>query len=181
LRDISKLNLPKADGIWASFTAAYFTDFGNVLKEWASLIKKDGWIAIVEADNLFGHSPLADDSRSLIESFYNDAFTNGRHDFRIGSRLHNNIKQAGLLIEKESIIADAELSAKGQVQPEVLEAWKNRLSRMKGLQRFAGEKFTAFQSDFLSALDNPNHESQCRVIYVLVRNALTNIANSIPL
>ena len=47
-----------ADGLWCSFTAAYFTDLPTALLAWARNLKSGGWIALTEIDDLFGHEPL---------------------------------------------------------------------------------------------------------------------------
>ena len=49
--DVSGLGLDPVDGIWSSFTAAYFPDFGPVLASWLQLLRPGGWIALVEMDD----------------------------------------------------------------------------------------------------------------------------------
>lgn len=46
------------DGIWASFVAAYFPDFGPVLARWSELLRPGGWIALTEVSGLFEHDPM---------------------------------------------------------------------------------------------------------------------------
>jgi len=58
LRSASALDIV-ADGIWCSFTAAYFPDLAPALHLWAQNLKSGGWIAVTEIDDLFGHEPLS--------------------------------------------------------------------------------------------------------------------------
>jgi trans-aconitate methyltransferase len=72
--DVSGLGLDPVDGIWSSFTAAYFPDFGPVLASWLQLLRPGGWIALVEMDDLLGHEPLTQTSRLMVDAFYEDAW-----------------------------------------------------------------------------------------------------------
>src|SRR5262245_24874429 len=45
LRAVPKLEVA-ADGLWCSFTAAYFPDLPKVLTAWSANLKADGWIAL---------------------------------------------------------------------------------------------------------------------------------------
>jgi SAM-dependent methyltransferase len=169
LRSLTHLGLPRVDGIWTSFTAAYFPNLTPILREWSSLLKPKGWLAAVEMDDLFGHTPLKPQTVKLIEDFYTDSTSQGRYDFRMGSTLRSNLEGIGFTVDRDTIINDAEFSFQGAAQVEVLEAWRNRLARMKGLQRFAGDRFETFQSEFLAALSDPSHTSRCKVNFVLGR------------
>ena len=66
--DVSGLGLDPVDGIWSSFTAAYFPDFGPVLASWLQLLRPGGWIALVEMDDLLGHEPLTQTSRLMVDA-----------------------------------------------------------------------------------------------------------------
>jgi len=66
VRDITD-SKEKYDGVWTSFTAAYFPRFEVLIRTIDSLLKSGGWIAITEADDLFGHDPLHSRWAALIE------------------------------------------------------------------------------------------------------------------
>src|SRR5512146_432443 len=83
LRNTPNLSI-RVDGIWCSFVAAYITNLAQFLRGWAQLLLPGGWIAITEIDDLFGHEPLGLRTRSLLESFADDALKAGRYDFRMG-------------------------------------------------------------------------------------------------
>jgi trans-aconitate methyltransferase len=52
LNKVNEINLPLVDGIWSSFAAAYFPDFKSCLTNWINLLKPNGWIALVEVNDL---------------------------------------------------------------------------------------------------------------------------------
>jgi hypothetical protein len=59
---------------------------------------------------------------------------------------------------------DQELAFTGPGSPEVLAAWRRRLPRMPGLNRFLGVDFAQFQEDLLGCLASRDHRSRCRVL-----------------
>jgi trans-aconitate methyltransferase len=77
----------EADGIWSSFSAAYFSDLANALKSWRRHLKAGGWIAVTEIDDLFGHEPLGARPKSLLAAYAAEAFRLGRYDFYAGRKL----------------------------------------------------------------------------------------------
>lgn len=56
-QDLNSLELPlnSFDGLWCSFTAAYFVDFKRTLQGWMPSLKEGAWICITEVDDLLGH------------------------------------------------------------------------------------------------------------------------------
>ena len=75
-----------ADGLWCSFTAAYFTDLPTAVSAWARNLKAGGWIALTEIDDLFGHEPLSEQTKSLLSAYAEQAFAAGRYDFHMGRK-----------------------------------------------------------------------------------------------
>jgi trans-aconitate methyltransferase len=57
------------DGIWSSFVVAYFPELHPVLERWIKALKPGGWIALVEIDNLLGHTPLSANSTEILKDF----------------------------------------------------------------------------------------------------------------
>lgn len=163
--DLSKL--PKFaygfDGLWCSFTAAYFVDLPAALFSWARNLRPGGWIAITEIDNLFRHEPLGARTKALFEAYARDALIAGRYDFHMGRKLETYLKQTGFAISQVMIVGDLELSFTGAANPQVLEAWRNRLDRMKLLRDFCGMEFGSLREDFLSCLTRPDHYSLAKV------------------
>lgn len=159
-----------ADGIWSSFAAAFFIDLPTVLAGWRRHLGPGGWIALTEIDDLFGHEPLDDESRALLEAYADDAFTAGRYDFRMGRKLRGHLEAAGFTVERELILEDRELAFDGPASPDVLEAWRNRLDRMTLLHTFCGPRFAAVRDEFLGCLADPAHRARARVHACIARS-----------
>ena len=153
-----------ADGIWCSFTAAYMIDLVRFLKTWAQFLRVGGWIAITEVDDLFGHEPLSERTRSLLQGFADDARGSGRYDFHMGGKLEDCLVEAGFTVTRVLTLPDQELSFPGAAPAEVVEAWRRRLQRMPGLRRFCPSEFAQVEEEFLSCLSRPDHVSRAKVI-----------------
>lgn len=151
------------DGIWASFSAAYFVDFPQVLSTWLQVLKPGGWIAITEIDDLFNHEPLAEPVKTLLKAYADDALAQGRYDFRMGHKVPGYLASAGLRVASPFTLPDAELSFAGAAAAGVLEAWELRLARMKLLQMFCGPSFELVRSAFLACLASTRHASHAKV------------------
>ena len=89
-----------------------------------------GWLALIEVDDLFGHNPVTDRTRQLLNHYVENALEHSWYDFRMGHKLAAELGRAGLEILDEFSVPDAELSFSGPALPEVVEAWRNRLQRM---------------------------------------------------
>jgi ubiquinone/menaquinone biosynthesis C-methylase UbiE len=162
--DLSKLVLPASfDGIWCSFTAAYFVPFTTTFARWCTFLKPSAWICLIDIDDLLGHEPRSDATRDTIERFYGEAFEKSRYDFRVGRRLASALESQGFQVSSTEL-TDRELSFDGPASPEVLEAWQARLARMGGLKAFLGDGFADFTGDFVRALQSPRHRASCRVV-----------------
>jgi len=177
IRELAAETLGMADGIWASFVAAYFPDLTLTLARWSGCLRPGGWMALVEMDDLFGHEPFPNEFRDDIARFYEEAKRAGRYDFEAGRSLAGAARAAGLELLHESVLADDELSFAGAAKPDVLEAWRNRLDRMGGLKAFLGERFTNFAEAFAATLRSEHHSSRTRVIYVVAQRRNANATN----
>lgn len=109
------------DGMWAGFVAAYFPRLEATLERWRKGLAPNGWIALVEMDDLFGHSPCPTRWSRELERFYEEARTAGRHDFQSGRRLAPALRAAGFDVVHESTLEDDELSFQGPATSDVLE------------------------------------------------------------
>jgi SAM-dependent methyltransferase len=152
-----------ADGVWCSFVAAYFPALPAALASWAQHLRAGGWIALTEMDDLFGHEPLNAEARSIFDAFARDALTAKRYDFHMGRKLRPYLEQCGFVVSNELTLDDQELAFAGPARPDVLEAWRARLERMKVLQKFAGADFPRLRDEFLGCLTRPDHRSTTKV------------------
>lgn len=161
--------LPTADGVWASFVAAYFPDLPAALAGWTRTLKPGGWIALTEIDDLFGHEPLAPRTRELLEGFERAALAAGWYDFHMGGKLRAHLLRAGFTITRELELPDLEFATDGALRADVLEGWSARLERMRGLQRHCGAEFPAVRADLLACLARAEHRATSRVRCCLAR------------
>lgn len=162
LPDADSLGAP-FDGLWSSFTAAYFVDLSPVLKSWASYVRPGGWIALTEIDDFFGHEPLAPRTCELLTSYASESRAASRYDFHMGRKLNKMMGDCGIQVVSEFDLTDAELAFDGRALPEVQEAWKMRLEWMTMLKAHCGPEFDAVRDDLLACLERSDHRSICRV------------------
>lgn len=154
------------DGIWCSFTAAYFTNFQRVFQSWIPSLKRNSWVCVIEMDDLFGHEPLPERFHKKIDEFYKDAFALERYDFLAGHKVSALLKNEGFNVQ-EQVLSDQELAFDGAADAAVIKAWSNRFDRMGKLKNFFGAEFEEFKTDFLTTIGNRSHRSKCRVFCVV--------------
>ena len=154
------------DGLWCSFTSAYFTNFEKILSGWIQFLKKDSWICIVDINNLLGHEPLSPKIKEQIHQFYEYSLLTQKYDFKVGSKLQFILENAGFST-KSIKLYDQELSFTGPASEEIFQAWSSRLDRMNNLKEFLKTDFISFRNEFLECLSHRNHRSHCEVIYCI--------------
>lgn len=171
LTNLDASNYSHMNGLWSSFTAAYFPTFKPVLERWASCIKHDGWLAIIEIDDLFtGHHPLPDETKNAFREFMSYAQLNNHYDFCMGRRLKETCHAAGLTIVSECSFKDLELAFDGAASPEILTAWRQRFMRMRGMKKFLGiKRFNHITDSFLEAISSEDHCSSAKIVMVIAR------------
>ena len=151
------------DGIWCSFVAAFFPQLQTVLNSWAESLSPGGWIALTEVDDLMGHEPVSARTRKLLDDFAEEALIEGRYDFHMGHKLKGHLTNAGFTVSQEFAVVDRELSFQGPAGPDVIQAWRARLKRMRLLQAFCGKEFPRVQSELLQCLVSEDHVSSATV------------------
>jgi SAM-dependent methyltransferase len=166
LREDLPLSEP-IDGVWCSFTAAYFPGLADRLTAWTQHLSAGGWIALTEVHDLFGHEPLSPEARSALEAYADESFRAGRYDFRMGSKLTAHLHQAGFNVTRQLVVPDAEISPAGPASAEVIQAWRDRFDRMKLLRKFCGPSFDTVREELLACLAHPDHRSRAQVYCVL--------------
>jgi SAM-dependent methyltransferase len=151
------------DGLWCSFTAAFFPDLQAALARWTTHLRPGGWIALTEIDDLFGHVPVQPRTKALFDAYAHEARAAGRYDFHMGRRLREHMERCGFAVSTVLTLADRELSFDGPAEAEVLNAWRNRLDRMKLLHEFCSVEFERVRDDFLCCLSRTDHRSSATV------------------
>jgi SAM-dependent methyltransferase len=158
----------KADGVWTSFTAAYFTRFEVLVRAAENVTEPGGWLAITEIDDLFGHGPLDSRWREVFEDYYGQSLDEGRHRFRSHAHVREVLARRGWRIAARRDLEDDEFCFEGPAPPEVLDGWRNRLERMmpRFLERF-GDRAKGLDTAFLRCLASREHVSSSRVWFLL--------------
>jgi len=166
LRTLPDLGIA-TDGLWSSFTAAYFLDLRTALAAWTRNVKPGGWVALTEIDDLFGHEPLSMPTKALFTAYAEKALAAGWYDFHMGHKLRAHLERSGLAVSKALTLEDQELSFSGPARPEVVDAWPNRFNRMKPLRDFCGQEFERVQNEFLDCLVREDHRSVAKVCFCI--------------
>lgn len=175
LEDILNINpdkLEKCDGIWMSFVLAYVENPSLFVSNWSKCLNDNGWIAIVDIDNLFsGH--LSGDNKYLneIRAFEEESYKSKIYDFKIGSKIKELMVQNQLeIVVEEEDWYDDELNFKGSANEIILNNWKARLDRMVNLKSVLGARYNEFCENFLSEISKTNHVSSgCVKFYVGIK------------
>jgi SAM-dependent methyltransferase len=145
------------DGIWSSFTAAYFPNFQPVLGLWAKHLRQAGWIALTEMDGLLDHAPISEQTSEWLNRYAEDAFANSRYDFHMGRRLASELRAGGFTVTKEFTVPDQELCFAGPASESVLASWRTRWEQMALLRDFCGGEFDRIRDEFLTCLSSTEH------------------------
>lgn len=170
LRNIKELELPLVDGIWTSFTAAYFPDFELILKSWLNRLKPNGWIAIIEMSDLFAHSPLSLETQDTFKKYYELQRRRNIYDFEMGIKLQDHLISCGLSIVLDENRFDRELTFDGSAEPQILKAWANRFDRMLLFKEYLVKiQFSKIKKEFLDCLSNEKHTSKTIVKLIVAK------------
>ena len=158
------------DGIWASFTVAYFPQFDEFVGCIDKVLKPGGWLAITELDDLFGHEPLPSRWGALVERYYGKSLEEGVYRFRSHDHVHDVLSRRGWRVEVDRKLEDDEFCFTGAADSDIVDAWKTRLRFMmpRFLERF-GTEATGFDSAFLQCLASEEHRSRSSVWFILAR------------
>ncbi len=160
----------KFDGVWASFTAAYFVEFSQFLSAIESSLTPGGWLALTEVDDLFGHAPMEERWRDLVERYYAVSLDQGVYRFQSLNHVRGVLQQRGWSCSVEKDLDDDEFCFEGAAKPKVWDAWKTRLGlMMPRFQERFGADATGFDTAFLECLTSAQHRSRARVWFLLAR------------
>lgn len=169
------------DGIWCSFTAAYFPNLSQALVAWSGYLRPGGFIALTEVDDMFGHEPVQDLTKWSLDRYVEDSFHAGRYDFRMGRKLRAHLEETGFTVQCEFAVPDRELAFDGAASEDVLVSWRNRFDRMKLLQLHCGADFVSVRDDFLACLSSTDHRALAQVrCAIAVKNGDWHSNNDIP-
>jgi len=166
LREFSDSTL-QVDGIWSSFTVAYFPMVRDTLETWLDHLRTGGWMALTEVNDLFEHKPLSARTRELLNGYVADSLALSRYDFRMGDKIPDILEQLGMEVLRDFTVLDKELSFTGRASPDVVEAWRTRFDRMYLLRDYCGPEFENVRDEFLNCLSLDDHECGATVRCVI--------------
>lgn len=171
VRKLDQLTPPKVNGIWSSFTAAYFVNFAPILDLWVSRLADDGWIALVEVADMFtGHHPLPQDTADALSRFSHHLCQSGMYDATMGDRLEGLLQSSGMHHVVRTEWEDSELVFQGPASLDVIAAWKRRFDRLSAFKIFLGEqKSRKVVNDFIRCISSNNHTCTAKVVMVVAR------------
>ncbi|MGL5175681.1 MAG: methyltransferase domain-containing protein [Cetobacterium sp.] len=164
------------DGIFSSFTIAYFPNKMEVtLSNWVNKLKFNGWIAIIEIDNLLrGHQPLSEKTTKYLAKFEKEIKNEGVYDFEAGRNIEPILKKLGLEIILSENLDDSELTSSGALPDNICSMWENRLNRLSFNKYFSKEEINSIKIEFLSLLKNTKHINETKVKFIIAKKNQSN-------
>jgi hypothetical protein len=85
----------------------------------------------------------------------------------MGRKLRRHLEAAGFAVSRELELADRELAFDGPALPDVVDAWRARLERMRLPRDLCAPRFERLREDFLGCLARRDHVSRARVRFCL--------------
>jgi SAM-dependent methyltransferase len=162
-----------ADLIWSSFTCQYFMqDLDRILDNWATLLKHNGILLIVETNGLFcNHRPQLSETIMAWQEMEESLRRQHNYDSNAGYIVPDIIQQSTSfdLLEAQHW-SDPEFGFDGPASPQIIEAWRQRFERMKFPRLFFGhDKLQQLQQEFLDCLASQEHTTTTKLILILAR------------
>mmetsp|Transcript_28042 Transcript_28042/g.44917 ORF Transcript_28042/g.44917 Transcript_28042/m.44917 type:complete len:278 (+) Transcript_28042:1573-2406(+) len=165
------------DIIVSTYSIAYFpreADKVRMLETWASLLRIDGCLVVLEIDGLLSNrSPLKFSAEfTQLETEY--WIEHGGYDAFAGGKLERIARQ----VESLEVISfetwdDAELCVSGPITDEyILNAWESRWERLCVVKEFFSSSWTERKQAFFDCITSPEHKvtSKCRLITCRKKN-----------
>ncbi len=168
---VDYLSFSGIDGIWGSFSLSYLSKPLDYLKLLNSVIKDEGWIALVDV-SCFISGNLARGSKyyDRVNNFELESYKSGVYDFNFGEKMQGLLKEAGFdILYIDDDVTDPELNFSGAATSEIIEVWSARLDRMNRLSDFLGEEYPDFCHELLSNLRASTHKKCGNVRFVVAK------------
>lgn len=174
---IDYLSFGGINGIWGSFSLSYLSNPLSYLKLLNSVIKDEGWIALLDV-SCFISGNLSRDSKyyDRVNKFELESYKSGVYDFNFGAKMHHLLKNAGFdIVYFDNDVTDPELNFPGAAAPEIIEVWTARLKRMNKLSNLLEEEYPDFCHELLSNLRSGTHEKCGNVRFVVAKKSNKSI------
>ena len=161
--------------IWSSFTVQYFMkDLPRILDNWSTLLQPNGLLILIETNGLFSnHRPMSQTTMDAWIDMEDALRQEYGYECAAGHKLAKIIQDSpSWELLEESGWADPEFAFDGPAaaSPQILDAWRQRLGRMKMPQEYFGtEKLERLQQDFLTCLAHHDHSSPSKLTMIIAR------------
>ncbi len=172
--DISDFDFNLIDqlsGVWASFSLSYLKNPSEVIGAIYTAIKRGGWIALLDVSCFISGNMFKDcDHYQSVRNFELESYKSGKYDFNFGSKMQDLLINSGFeVVYQNNDVTDLELNFDGAVSEEILQNWKARLSRLKGMQRVFGYEYKDICDEIISSLNSSNHEKRGNVKFIIAK------------
>jgi len=173
-QDISKLDLSSIgsfDGVWASFSLSYLARPEEYLRSIYEHLNSNGWVAMVDI-NCFISGNMADLSnyKTGVRKFEEESYRAGVYDFNFGSKMEAILRSAGFEISYvDNNMSDIELNSKLAAPNDVIDNWRSRLGRLKGLKATFSDSYDQLSSELLDHIGSDERSQTGSVRYVVAQ------------
>ncbi len=172
--DISNFDFYSVDqlsGVWASFSLSYLKHPSQVLGAIHTAIKSGGWIALLDVSCFISGNMLKNCAYyKSVRKFELESYKSGKYDFNFGSKMYDLLMNSGFeIVYQNNDVTDSELNFDGAVSGEILQNWKARLTRLKGMQRIFGFEYNDVCNEIIGSLSNSNHEKRGNVKFIVAQ------------
>lgn len=163
--------LPRFNGVWASFSLSYLSKPLEFLRCLHQQIFNGGWVAMLDVSSFIsGNMPEQSEFYQLVKAFEQDAIDTSGYDFNFGSKMAPMLQQAGFtLLCQDDDVFDVELNFSGKAPNDVINVWQARLKRMPKLERLLGANYPRFVNELLENLASPAHEKRQSLQFVVAQ------------
>ncbi|MCP4762448.1 MAG: class I SAM-dependent methyltransferase [archaeon] len=172
--DISNFDVNLVDqlsGVWASFSLSYLKHPSKVIGAIYTAIKNGGWIALLDVScfisgNMFKNCAYY----QSVRDFELESYKSGKYDFIFSSKMRDLLINSGFeIVYQNNNVTDSELNFDGAVSGEILQNWKARLTRLKGMQRIFGSEYNDVCNEIITSLSSSNHEKRGNVKFIIAK------------
>ncbi len=171
--NLDNLSVESISGIWSSYSLSYLNDPLDFLIYLNSLIKSEGWIALLDV-SCFISGNLEKNSKyyDKVLQFELESYKTGIYDFDFGTKMEALLQDSGFeIVYVDNDVTDLELNFSGVASQEIIDSWTARLNRMSMLKDQLGADYKDFCNELLSSLCSKDHEKRENVRFVVAKKS----------
>jgi SAM-dependent methyltransferase len=172
--DIAKFDFSSVgrfNGVWASFSLSYLNTPSETLGSIYNTIVNGGWLALVDVSCFIsGNMSKKSAYYNALREFELASYNSGVYDFNFGSKMSQLLSDSGFkVIYMDNDVTDPELNFTGAASNEIIENWKARLARLKGMQVKLGSNYSEAYREIITSLSSQTHEKRGNVKFVVAQ------------